>query len=1014
MNHGGAAGLSADIDFIARDFTGREWLLPRIARWLDDPTSQKFLLVTGPPGVGKTALCAWLSGAGPVPDGAAGELLRRIRKRWNSFQFCSRRLEGASIDPRSYVRRLATDLASSTPAYAHAVLRAISPPLTRVDINVGSNLGRVVGVHTDHLWITGRSIMDGFSESIKMPVELLAREAPDVNLAILVDGLDEALTGGGTSIPHLIASMSDLPGNVKVLISAKTDRRIRDLFPNQTDVIDLADPGLEPYSRQDVLSFVERRLARELASADHIWQPDRIARAAGVNFQYARHLLDEMKSGNIDNSPRIPEGLSQLYSSYLDQLIPESGEYGQGDAVLQNYLPLLELLSVVLAPIAVDRVALILDWPIQTVSTRIDELQQLIEFGHENSDIRFFHSSMAEFVGVSVLPDRTPNRYHAPAREMHAKIARSYVDRYSQGSGGSHGSWHEIDRYGLNYLAEHMRSGIGVGLLEPDDLYDLAIDPEYRRAQTATGSIDAMLQTATVALEHALESNSSSATAKLIEAFAIASEPQLHGLAANALSRMSPELRKDEILRLLFRDETRQIALNAAYQLGFAAEELFQEMALTDHSELPRMVAYMAYLKWLQGEHEIVMRFTEKIAREVRIQAPRDARRRLAFLADVTIILYINLAHDYRLIQWADGLWWELLTRKLHVRKFNHRLIGAVVTSVAANTISQRLGEAVMVDAMQSPSVYFHGGQKPRELLGRAVDLLDPHSDLRGEYNLLAELLGSDIAFLRVIGAIVLSSHCSRSLHNLKEFLAERYTRLPPRARLWHLIAFGVLAPTETDWSPFVAWQTEYLLRNDRATIVSRDAGAMRSLNLVLLPLGLACGKAGAPMVVVETALRDALTVDDSEYAVALVEALGVVGIYYPDQTLSAFQLVPNTVGGAVGSKIIDSLAILNVLHPQAVDLFLEETGRGHLRMNVRSKVNVVNTRRIIDQVGFFNSAIYQAAHNPIMRERLTKPALRCLNESYSVKQFAKRYTRILLQLARDYDFHPGAWAAQE
>ncbi|PAZ13567.1 hypothetical protein CLM62_23930 [Streptomyces sp. SA15] len=854
--------------------------------------------------------------------------------------------------------------------------------------------------------------MDGFSESIKMPLELLAEESPELNFAILVDGLDEALTAGGTSIPHLIASMSDLPGNVKVLISAKTDRRIRDLFPTQTAIIDLADAGIAPQSRQDVLSFVERRLARDLNPADHDWRPEEIASAADVNFQYARHLLDEIKSGNIDKALAIPGGLSQLYSSYLDQLIPNSGDYGQGDAILQNYLPLLELLSAALAPIPVARVAVILEWPIQAVSTRIDELQQLIDFRHtENSDVRFFHSSMAEFVGVTVLPDRTPNRYHAPAREIHARIAKSYLRSFP---GGDEEDWQSIDRYGLNYLAEHIRSGIGAGMMEADDLYNLAINSGYRRAQVAAGSLDSMLRTATAALEHAIETNSSSAITKLIEAFAAASEPQLHGLAANALSRMSPGLRKDEILRLLSRETTRQIALNAAYQLGFSAEDLFQEMALANHSELPRMVAYMAYLKWLQGEHEIVMRFAETIARDIRLYVPWDARRRLAFLADVTIILYINLAHDHRLIQWADGLWWHLLTRRLHVRKFNHRFMAALLTSVAADTIAQRLGEAVMVDAMQSPSVYFHGGQKPRELLGRAIDLLDPRSDLRAEYDLLAELLGSDIAFLRVIGAIVLSSHCSRSLQDLEEFLAERYTNLPPRARLWHLIAFGVLAPTVSDWRPFVAWQTDYLLKNDRATIVTRDAGAMRSLNLILLPLGLACGKVGAPMIEVENSLRDAIASGDSDLAVALVEALGVVGIYYPDQSLSAFQLVPASVGGIVGSKIVDSLAILNVLHPQAVDLFLEETGRGHLRMNVRSKVNVVNTRRIIDQVGFFNSAIYQAARNPIMRERLTKPALRCLNESYSVKQFAKSYTQILLRLARDYDFHPGAWTVEE
>jgi len=1005
-----------DLGFANRDFTGREWLLPKIADWLDSPDGGKFLLITGPPGAGKTALCAWLCGAGPEPDGSSGDLLSRIRGTWNSVQFCGRRFEGASIDPRSYVRHLATDLALTVPAYAQAVLRAVPPSAAQAQVNVSvsTNLGKVVGLQTDHLWISGRSIMDGFSESVKAPIELLAHEAPGSTLAILIDGLDEALTFGGTSIPHLIASLADLPNNIKVLVTAKTDRRIRDLFPSGMQEIDLADPALEDLSRRDVLAYVRRRVTGAQDAAVGQWQAEEIAAAAGANFQYARHLLDEITSGNLGSSSSRPKSLAQLYSAYLDQLIPNSGGYGGGEKVRTDYLPILALLSVLLAPIPIETAAVVLQWSVPAVATRVDELQQLIDFGHVgSSELRFFHSSMADFVGVATLPDRTPNRYHTPAAEAHAVVARRYLEILSSDPGASGGL---MDQYGLTYLAEHIRSGIGPGLMRPDQLYGLAMNLSYREAQQRTGSVDAMLRTATTALDHAVETGDDAALAQLVEAFATAAEPQLHGLSAGVLALANPAVGNKEILRLLAHPSpsARQVALNAAYQLGFRAEELFESMALSRNPDLPRMVAYMAYLNWSQGEHEIVMRFSERIASQIRLRAPGDARRRLSFLADITIILYINLPHDRRLISWGDGLWWDLLIHKLHIRKLNHWLIATLVLSVAANTIAQRLGEAVMVDAMQSPSAYFEGGPKPRELLSRAIELLDPHSDLRAEYGTLTELLGSDIAFLRVIGAIVLSSHCSRSLTGLQPFLVEHFPQLTPRARLWHLIAFGVVSPTNTDWRSFVAWQTEYVLEHDRATIVSRDAGALRTLNFVLLPLGLACGKAGAFMTEVKNALAAAVHRGDVEFATVLIEALGVVGLYYPVQALGPLREISDSCSGALEDSLVDALAVINVLYPQAVDLFLEETGLGERRVNVRSMMNVVSTRRTIDQAGFFNSAIYQAARNPIMRERLTKPALRCLNESQSIKQFARKYTKILLDLAREYDYHPGDWTVEE
>jgi hypothetical protein len=43
------------------DFTGRRWVLDKVAEWMSDCNAPRVLLITGEPGCGKTALAAWLA-----------------------------------------------------------------------------------------------------------------------------------------------------------------------------------------------------------------------------------------------------------------------------------------------------------------------------------------------------------------------------------------------------------------------------------------------------------------------------------------------------------------------------------------------------------------------------------------------------------------------------------------------------------------------------------------------------------------------------------------------------------------------------------------------------------------------------------------------------------------------------------------------------------------------------------------------------------------------------------------
>jgi hypothetical protein len=50
--------FSAYIAERSRDFTSRVWVFAEIERWLADPDAPPFFIITGEPGIGKTAIAA--------------------------------------------------------------------------------------------------------------------------------------------------------------------------------------------------------------------------------------------------------------------------------------------------------------------------------------------------------------------------------------------------------------------------------------------------------------------------------------------------------------------------------------------------------------------------------------------------------------------------------------------------------------------------------------------------------------------------------------------------------------------------------------------------------------------------------------------------------------------------------------------------------------------------------------------------------------------------------------------
>jgi Cdc6-like AAA superfamily ATPase len=71
MSQSSQFGFSAYITDRTRDFVGREWVFAEIDRWLADSDAPRYFIITGEPGIGKTAIAMRLMRLSLSLEGAA-------------------------------------------------------------------------------------------------------------------------------------------------------------------------------------------------------------------------------------------------------------------------------------------------------------------------------------------------------------------------------------------------------------------------------------------------------------------------------------------------------------------------------------------------------------------------------------------------------------------------------------------------------------------------------------------------------------------------------------------------------------------------------------------------------------------------------------------------------------------------------------------------------------------------------------------------------------------------------
>ncbi|MBW4594714.1 MAG: hypothetical protein KME46_17830 [Brasilonema angustatum HA4187-MV1] len=186
--HIAAISFEHDIQRLTDDFTGRDWIFKRIGEWLKNK-SDRFFILTGEPGVGKSAIAA--------------QLIKIDKNDIKAFHFC-RAGDVETVRPGRILRSLAAQLGKNLPLHGQALANTIKPVHLRVEVNVkiesmtGSQL---TGVYIEYLKESDPDneldilIRAPLAELEKMYAQ--QQQKPPDAAVILIDSLDEAVTTTG-------------------------------------------------------------------------------------------------------------------------------------------------------------------------------------------------------------------------------------------------------------------------------------------------------------------------------------------------------------------------------------------------------------------------------------------------------------------------------------------------------------------------------------------------------------------------------------------------------------------------------------------------------------------------------------------------------------------------------------------------------------------------------------------------------------------------------------------------
>jgi WD40 repeat protein len=506
-------------------FVARPWLLDRVAAaWKQEDT--RFILLTGEPGAGKSALMAHLARLHP---GALRYFIRRdsmsplqggdARTLLFALGYQLVHLHPELFDPKR-LEAVVSLRAGRVAAGGRAVgIQAedfrVSPfyqTSLRVEAHSDVVEGELIGISVGTVMPEPR--MEELSNlqylALLDPAQILAERVPTARIVILVDALDEIRWGvSGESILDWLTACPELPANIRIVLSSRPDADLLRTF-RDNKAREITELVLDPEAEMDRAHFTEDvgqflgRFATEPAVTDALtahqieaasFVGQAIDRANG-NFQYTVALARGIDAALANDPPGgdlpgllqlvdVPAETTELYRFFLGKVKDRAGwkvevpgalgeEPSHEPAWQALYRPLLAILAVAFEPLSDEQLVTYARIPLDGLPKALEDLSQFLDRSPDGR-YRLYHATFPEFL-TGQATARPADPFHVDPAYWHGLLGGRLIRANTNWLSGT-------DRYALAHTPTHLAAAIHIGEEGTDDLQkrltSLLLDPSF-------------------------------------------------------------------------------------------------------------------------------------------------------------------------------------------------------------------------------------------------------------------------------------------------------------------------------------------------------------------------------------------------------------------------------------------------------------------------------------------------------------------------------------------------------
>jgi WD40 repeat protein len=419
-----------EIKRLTEYFTGRQWVFDAIDKWLIQSDAPRFFIITGEPGIGKSAIAAQLSKNSNVA----------------AIHFCRTR-QADTIDPLNFIKGVSIQLTRIS-GFSEQLLNHESINLN-IDVKISKNYGQVVGATINTLILQSRSALEGFNRAIVDPISNLYENGFDQYLLIVVDALDEAgMWKGNENIIELIASSDGLPEKVKFILTTRMEDDVLRNFRERRVPFLLLDAHSKN-NFEDVETYLANRISlsqtiKNLLTTHSITLKEFIENAKSAskgNFLYLVLLLSDLEKNDLQiiNLDALPSGLNGIYREFLrNRTIGKNLDYWRN-----QYRPIFGLLIVAQAPLNFNQLTSITSSKPQKLKDILEDIEQFLNpILFVKGQFQLYHQSIIDFLSNK----KDAEEFWIDTNQYHEEMV-DYCEK-SWGAGN--------EEYCLRYLPRHM------------------------------------------------------------------------------------------------------------------------------------------------------------------------------------------------------------------------------------------------------------------------------------------------------------------------------------------------------------------------------------------------------------------------------------------------------------------------------------------------------------------------------------------------------------------------------